>query len=58
MSLAGRKRRRRTEIRQKRKRREKLNKLLARFKAAKTEGERTTVMTKLHKRAPFYQVPK
>jgi len=58
MSLAGKKRRRRTEIRQKRKRRVKLGKLVVRLKTAKSESDRTALTAKIHKVAPLYQIPK
>jgi len=58
MSLAGRKRRRRTEIRQKRKRRAKLGKLVARFKVAKSESDRTALLAKIQKIAPACQPAK
>ena len=56
MSLAGKKRRRRTEIRQKRKRRVKLGKLVARLKAAKSDSDRVAVSAKIKKVAPLYQI--
>ncbi|HNX69317.1 MAG TPA: hypothetical protein PLL75_04540 [Candidatus Omnitrophota bacterium] len=58
MSLAGRKRRRRSEIRQKRKRHVKLRKLAARLKAATSESDRGQVVAKIRKLVPTYQLQK
>ncbi|HOW59158.1 MAG TPA: hypothetical protein PLO78_05465 [Candidatus Omnitrophota bacterium] len=58
MSLAGRKRRRQTEIRQKRKRNVKLCKLNARLQAASSDSERAALTAKILKINPGYQFSK
>ncbi|HOE68540.1 MAG TPA: hypothetical protein PK997_06925 [Candidatus Omnitrophota bacterium] len=52
MSLAGRKRRRQTEIVQRMKRRAKVAKLKARIADAKTEGDKVILLRKLRRVAP------
>ncbi|OQA57790.1 MAG: hypothetical protein BWY42_00344 [Candidatus Omnitrophica bacterium ADurb.Bin277] len=52
MSLAGRKRRRRTEIVQRMKRRAKVAKLKNKIAAAPTEGDKVILLRKLRRVAP------
>ena len=58
MSLAGRKRRRQSEISQRQKRRAKVAKLKVKIANAKTDGERVTLIKKLRKVAPGAQLAK
>ena len=52
MSLAGRKRTRQSEIRQRQRRRAKVAKLKAKIAKAKTEGDKQILLRKLRKVAP------
>jgi len=54
MSFAGRRRTRRSEIRQRRKRREKIKKLRDSFKACRNEEDRRRIVSKLLKMSPEY----
>ena len=58
MSLAGRKRKRRSEIRLRNKKRAKVAKLKAKIANAKTEGDKEIVLRKLRKVAPEAKVQK
>lgn len=58
MSFAGRKRRRRSEIRLRHKRRKKVAKLRAKIATAKTEGDKDILVRKIRKIAPGSRMEK
>lgn len=58
MSLAGRKRRRHSEIKKRHQRRAKIAKLRAKFANAKTDGERAAIALKVRKVSPDVRLSK